>query len=299
MEQPPTLAVLLVRHWLHDPAWFRALNERGNSRRWIFREVEASLRRLNSDWIDLYQVHRWDPQTAHEETLGALSTLVEQGKVRYIGSSTFPAPQIVEAQHVARERNLQRYLTEQPPYSLLARGIEADVLPTCREHGMGVLTWSPLAGGWLSGAWRKDQPAPASTRAQRMPGRYDLSRPENQVKLQAADALGRLAEQAGMSLVHLALAFVIRHPAVTSAIVGPRRMEQLESQLGAADVHLETALLDRIDQIVPPGTNFSYGDAVFTPPLSAHSPGRLLPLPPGTGEPAARERAPRDDAHSV
>ncbi len=241
-------------------------NERGNSRRWIFREVEASLRRLNTDWIDLYQVHRWDPQTAHEETLGALSILVEQGKVRYVGSSTYPAPQIVEAQHIARERNLQRYLTEQPPYSLLARGIEADVLPTCREHGMGVLTWSPLAGGWLSGAWRKDQPAPASTRAERLPQRYDLSMPENQAKLYAADALGRLAEEAGMSLIHLALAFVVRHPAVTSAIIGPRTMDQLESQLGAADVHLDDEILDRIDEIVAPGQNLSAVDAGWTNP---------------------------------
>jgi aryl-alcohol dehydrogenase-like predicted oxidoreductase len=241
-------------------------NERGNSRRWIVREVEASLRRLNTDWIDLYQVHRWDPHTAHEETLGALSTLVEQGKVRYIGSSTFPAPQIVEAQHVARERNLQRYLTEQPPYSLLARGVEADALPTCREHDMGVITWSPLAGGWLSGAWRKDQPAPASTRAQRLPQRYDLSMRENQAKLEAVDALGRLADEAGITLVHLALAFVINHPAVTSAIVGPRTMEQLESQLGAVDVRLDEEILDRIDEIVAPGLTINPVDAGWTNP---------------------------------
>src|SRR5438105_6875318 len=130
-------------------------NERGNSRRWVFREVEASLRRLKTDWIDLYQVHRWDAHTDHDETLGALSDLVAQGKVRYVGSSTFPAPQIVKAQWVARDRGHQRYVTEQPPYSLLVRGIEADVLPTCLEYGIGVMSWSPLAGGWLTGKWRK------------------------------------------------------------------------------------------------------------------------------------------------
>src|SRR5215210_6304531 len=168
------------------------VNEAGNSRRWIFREVEASVKRLNTDWIDLYQVHRWDPWTDHEETLGALSDLVAQGKVRYIGSSTYPAPQIVKAQWVARERGLRRFVCEQPPYSLLVRGVEADVLPTCRRHGMGVIPWSPLAGGWLSGRWRLGADAPASTRAQRLPARYDLSEPANRRKLEAADALGAL-----------------------------------------------------------------------------------------------------------
>src|SRR5215210_8716484 len=138
-------------------------NERGNSRRWVVREVEASLRRLGTDWIDLYQVHRWDPWTDHEETLGALTDLVGQGKVRYVGSSTYPAAQIVKAQWVARERGLERYLTEQPPYSLLVRGVEADVLPTCLEHGMGVIPWSPLAGGWLSGRWRAGEKPPTSS----------------------------------------------------------------------------------------------------------------------------------------
>ena len=236
-------------------------NEAGNSRRWIFREVEASLRRLNTDWIDLYQVHRWDPWTDHEETLGALSDLVAQGKVRYIGSSTYPAAQIVKAQWAARERGTQRYVCEQPPYSILARAIEADVLPTCREHGMGVIAWGPLGGGWLSGRWRKGVDEIASTRAQRIPQRYDLSLPANQAKLEAADALGKLADDAGMSLIHMALAFVIRHPAVTAAIIGPRTMEQLESQLGAADVVLDDALLDRIDEIVAPGTNVNPVDA--------------------------------------
>jgi aryl-alcohol dehydrogenase-like predicted oxidoreductase len=244
-------------------------NEAGNSRRWIFRAVEASLKRLQTDWIDLYQVHRWDPWTDHEETLGALSDLVAQGKVRYIGSSTYPAPQIVKAQWVARERGLQRFVCEQPPYSILARGIEADVLPTCREFGMGVIVWSPLAGGWLSGRWRKGADDLTSRRSALVPDRYDLSIPANQAKLEAADALGQLAEEVGISLIDMALAFVIRHPAVTAAIIGPRTMEQLESQLGAADVVLDDAVLDRIDEIVAPGTTVNPADAGWTNPALA------------------------------
>ena len=241
-------------------------NQAGNSRRWIVREVEASLKRLNTDWIDLYQVHRWDDWTDHDETLGALTDVVQQGKVRYIGSSTYPAAQIVKAQWVARERNLQRFVCEQPPYSLLVRGVEADVLPTCREHGMGVIPWSPLAGGWLSGKWRKGADDLTSRRAAMIPARYDLSVPANQAKLEAADALARLAEEAGMSLIHLALAFVINHPAVTAAIIGPRTMEQLESQLPAAEVELSDDVLDRIDEIVTPGTNINPADGGWTNP---------------------------------
>jgi aryl-alcohol dehydrogenase-like predicted oxidoreductase len=244
-------------------------NEAGNSRRWIFREVEASLKRLKTDWIDLYQVHRWDPWTDHEETLGALSDLVAQGKVRYIGSSTYPAAQIVKAQWVARERGLQRFVCEQPPYSILARGIEADVLPTCQEFGMGVISWSPLAGGWLSGRWRKGADDLTSRRSAMIPDRYDLSIPANQAKLEAADALGRLADDVGISLIDMALAFVIRHPAVTAAIIGPRTMEQLESQLGAADVVLDEAVLDRIDAIVAPGATLNAADAGWTNPALA------------------------------
>jgi aryl-alcohol dehydrogenase-like predicted oxidoreductase len=244
-------------------------NQQGNSRRWIFQEVEASLRRLRTDYIDLYQVHRPSPDTDIEETLGALSDLVAQGKVRYAGSSTFPASQIVEAQWVARERRLTRFVCEQPPYSMLVRGIESDVLPTCQRHGMGVIPWSPLAGGWLSGKWRKGAAPPSTNRAARMPGRFDLSQPVNQRKLEAADALGALADSAGMSLVHLAVAFVLRHPGVTSAIIGPRTMEQLESQLGAADLRLDTAVLDRIDEIVPPGTNLNPADISWDNPALA------------------------------
>ncbi|MGI8802696.1 MAG: aldo/keto reductase [Solirubrobacteraceae bacterium] len=241
-------------------------NERGNSRRWIMREVEASLKRLQTDWIDLYQVHRWDPWTDHEETLGALSDLIAQGKVRYIGSSTYPATEIVKAQWAARGGAHHRFVCEQPPYSILARGVEADVLPTCRGYDMGVIPWSPLAGGWLSGRWRKGAEDLGSRRAAMIPDRYDLSLAENQAKLEAADALALLAEEAGLSLIHMAIAFVIRHPAVTAAIIGPRTLEQLESQLGAADVELSGELLDRIDEIVPPGTNVNPADAGWTNP---------------------------------
>jgi len=241
-------------------------NEAGNSRRWVIREVEASLKRLQTDWIDLYQVHRWDPWTDHDETLGALSDLVHQGKVRYIGSSTYPAAQMVKAQWVAAKRGLQRYVTEQPPYSLLVRHVEADVLPTALEYGMGVIPWSPLAGGWLSGKWRKGQDTPQSSRAQRIPQRFDMSNPANQAKLEAADALAQLAEENGLSLIHLALAFVINHPAVTAAIIGPRTFEQLESQLGAADVKLSAEILDRIDEIVAPGTTVNPVDMGWSNP---------------------------------
>ncbi len=241
-------------------------NKRGNSRRWIVQEVDNSLRRLGTDWIDLYQVHRPDPDTDVEETLSALTDLQRQGKIRAFGSSTFPAHQVVEAQWTAQQRALGRFVTEQPPYSLLVRGVEADVLPVAQRYGMGVLPWSPLAGGWLTGRYRKGQDAPTSQRSQRMPARYDLSNPGNQRKLDAADALAVLAEQAGISLIHLALAFVSQHPAVTAPIIGPRTMQHLESQLGAVDVTLSTDVLDRIDEIVAPGVTLSRSDAGYQPP---------------------------------
>jgi len=241
-------------------------NKSGNSRRWIFQEVERSLTRLKTDWIDLYQVHRPEPETDIEETLGALSDLVHQGKVRYIGSSTFPPSQVVEAQWASRKRGLQRFVCEQPPYSMLVRGIEGDLLPTALRHGMGVIPWSPLAGGWLSGAWRKGREAPSSTRAQRLPARYDLSLPGNQRKLDAVEELAQLAEQTGISLIHLALAFVIRHPAVTAAIIGPRTMEQLQSQLGAEQVVLSEEVLGRIDEIVAPASNVNPADGGWQDP---------------------------------
>src|SRR3954462_6685528 len=248
-------------------------NEFGNTKRWIRREVENSLRRLGTDWIDLYQIHRPEDDTDIDETLGVLTDLVREGKVRYIGSSTFPPSQIVEAQWVPERRGRERFVCEQPPYSLLARGIENDVLPTCRRHGMGVIPWSPLAGGWLSGNYRKGEDLPQSRRAQRMPARYDMDDPGNQRKLDAADALGKLADESGMSLIGLALAFVIRHPAVTAAIIGPRTMEHLESQLTAADVELPDDVLDKIEEIVPPGVNLNHTDTGWQNP--ALEPGAL------------------------
>jgi aryl-alcohol dehydrogenase-like predicted oxidoreductase len=244
-------------------------NRRGSSRRWIVAEVENSLRRLQTDWIDLYQVHRPDPHTDIEETLGALTDLQRAGKIRAFGCSTFPAHQIVEAHWTSERRGLGRLVTEQPPYSLLVRGIEADVLPVAERYGMGVLPWSPLAGGWLTGRYRKGKEAPASHRAERLPARYDLSVPANQAKLDAVEDLSVLAEEAGLSLVHLALAFVLQHPAVTAPIIGPRTMEHLESQLGAADVTLTSDVLDRIDEIVPPGTTISVSDRGYVAPAIA------------------------------
>jgi len=244
-------------------------NEFGNSRRWITREVDKSLRRLGTDWIDLYQIHRPEWDTDIDETLGALTDLVRAGKVRYFGSSTFPASMIVEAQWVAERRGRERYVCEQPPYSILVRGIEADVLPVCLDYGIGVIPWSPLAGGWLTGRYRKDQEVPTSRRAQLVPHRYDMSLPGNQAKLEAADQLAQVAEETGISLIHLALAFVIRHPAITAAIIGPRTMEQLESQLGADEVELSDEVLDRIDEIVPPGTNLNPRDAGWENPALA------------------------------
>jgi aryl-alcohol dehydrogenase-like predicted oxidoreductase len=252
-------------------------NQSGGSRYWIMKECENSLRRLGTDHIDLYQCHRPDPTMDSDEILGALSDLVHQGKVRYIGSSTWPASAIVEAQWVAERRVRERFVCEQPPYSILVRGIEADVLPTCQRYGMGVIPWSPLAGGWLSGKWRLGEDNPGSRRAQRIPDRYDLSKPENQKKLEAADALAVVAEKAGVSLPHMAVAWVINNPAVTSAIIGPRTMDQLTSQLGAADVQLDADVLDEIDRIVPPGTNFNWADAGYQPPMIADARKRRRP----------------------
>jgi aryl-alcohol dehydrogenase-like predicted oxidoreductase len=241
-------------------------NRRGNSRRWIVEEVENSLRRLGTDWIDLYQIHRPEPDTDIDETLGALTDLVRAGKVRYVGSSTFPAEAIVEAQWTAERRGRERFVCEQPPYSILARGIEADVLPTCERYGMGVIPWSPLAGGWLSGRYRQGAETPGSSRASRMPQRFNPELPENQRKLEAADALANLAEEVGLTLVEMALAFVVEHPAVTAAIIGPRTMEQLEGQLGAGQVKLSQEVLDRIDEIVPPGATINAADKGWQPP---------------------------------
>jgi len=239
-------------------------NAQGNSRRWITAEVENSLRRLGTDYIDLYQIHRPDESTDIHETLGALTDLVHAGKIRYFGSSTFPADMTVEAQWVSSTRHLGRFSTEQPPYSILVRGIERDLLPVAQAYGMGVISWSPLAGGWLSGKYGEGK-TNTSRRSERLPARYDLAVPENQKKLEVVNQLTKLAEETNLSLVHLALGFVLEHPAVTSAIIGPRTMEQLESQLDAADLRLEASVLDRIDEIVPPGTNLNPGDAGWIP----------------------------------
>src|SRR6202035_1093620 len=202
-------------------------NERGNSRRWLIRECENSLRRLGTDYIDLYQIHRPDPDTDIDETLGALSDLIRAGKICYAGSSTFPPSQIVEAQWTAERRGRERFVCEQPPYSILVRGVETEVLPVCQRYAMGVIPWSPLAGGWLSGRYRKGRDIEPSHRASRIPQRFDLNLPENQPKLDAAAALAGVPEDAGLGLIQLAIGFVNAHPAVTSAIIGPRTMEQL------------------------------------------------------------------------
>jgi aryl-alcohol dehydrogenase-like predicted oxidoreductase len=241
-------------------------NHRGASRRWITEAVEGSLRRLQTDWIDLYQVGVPDRNTDIDETLGALSDLVRAGKIRSFGASKVPASEIVEAQWTAERRGHGRFRTEQPPYSLLTRAIEYDVLPTCLRHGMGVLSYSPLAGGWLSGRYRKGQQVSgpgSAARGLRFPGAYDSANPANAAKLDAADAFGALADEAGITLVQMAVAFVLRHPAVSSAIIGPRTMEHLDAYLAADGIELPIDLLDRIDQIVPPGVTVSVADNMW------------------------------------
>ena len=239
-------------------------NQFGNSRRWIVKEVENSLRRLKTDWIDVYQIHRPEPATDIDETLGALSDLVHAGKVRYIGSSTFPAHQIVEAQWVAEKRGRERFVCEQPPYSMLIRRIEGDVLPVCQRYGMGVIPWSPLAGGWLSGAFGPGREN-TSRRATFLPHHYDMELPGNRAKLEAVIQLNELADAAGLSLIQLALGFVLEHPGVTSPIIGPRTMEHLQSQLPALELRLSSGVLDRIDEIVPPGTDLNDTDVGWVP----------------------------------
>ncbi|MBI3648963.1 MAG: aldo/keto reductase [Actinobacteria bacterium] len=248
-------------------------NERGNSRVWIAREVENSLRRLGTDHIDLYQIHRPEAETDIEETLGALTDLQRQGKIRYFGSSTFPGWQIVEAQWTAERRGLSRFRTEQPPYSIFVRQIEHDVLPVAQTYGMGVLVWSPLCRGWLTGRYRRERfDDSAEARATRgrergapIAAQFDLSRPENQRKLDLVEGLAKIAADAGVPLTHLAIAFTLAHPAVTSAIVGPRTLPQLEDLLAGADVRLDEGTLDAIDALVPPGTLVDENDRGFAP----------------------------------
>lgn len=240
-------------------------HHRGASRRWLVRALDASLRRLGVDHVDLYQMHRWDPETSDEETLSALTDLQRAGKIRAFGSSTFPAYRIVQGQWTARDRGLSRYVTEQPSYSMLQRGLEADVLPVTQEYGMGVLAWSPLASGWLSGAVRAGQPA-TTHRAAVLPDRFDLDAPHNRARLDAVEKLAKVADEAGLTLIQLALGFVTTHPGVTCALIGPRTLEHLHSQLAAADTVLDDDVLDAVDAIVPPGTDLAPGEKFDTPP---------------------------------
>ncbi|QFU89337.1 aldo/keto reductase [Amycolatopsis sp. YIM 10] len=240
-------------------------NHRGSSRRWLVTALENSLRRLGVDHVDLYQIHRWDPATSDEETLSALTGLRSAGKIRYFGSSTFPAYRIVQAQWTARERNLGRYVTEQPPYSILQRGVESHVLPVTEEYGMGVLVWSPLASGWLSGAIREGREI-TTNRSAVLPERFDTERPVNRAKLDAVERLAKVAEQADLTMIQLALGFTTAHPAVTSAIIGPRTPAHLHSQLAAADTVLSADVLDAIDEIVAPGVDLAPEEKYDTPP---------------------------------
>ncbi|MEV7099560.1 aldo/keto reductase [Amycolatopsis sp. NPDC051045] len=240
-------------------------NHRGNSRRWLVTALDDSLRRLGVDHVDLYQIHRWDPATSDEEALSALTDLQRAGKIRYFGSSTFPAYRIVQAQWAAREHHLRRYVTEQPSYSILQRGIEGHVLPVTEEYGLGVLAWSPLASGWLSGAVRAGREI-TTNRAKILPQRFDLDVPANRARLDAVEKLTKIADQAGLTLIQLALGFVTAHPAVTSALIGPRTLEHLHSQLAAADTVLSADVLDEIDTVVAPGLDLAPDEKVDTPP---------------------------------
>ncbi|WP_086802385.1 aldo/keto reductase [Streptomyces caniscabiei] len=241
------------------------LNHRGGSRRWLVSALDDSLRRLGVDHVDLYQLHRWDPDTDDEETLSALTDLQRAGKIRYFGSSTFPAHRIVQAQWSAREHRLGRYVTEQPSYSVLQRGVEAHVLPVAEEYGLGVLVWSPLASGWLSGAVREGR-AVATGRSAFMPDRFDLTLPYNRTRLAAVERLAVIADEAGLTLIQLALGFVTAHPAVTAALIGPRTLEHLHAQLAAADTVLSADVLDAIDAVVAPGTDLAPHEKYDTPP---------------------------------
>ncbi|AXG80911.1 aldo/keto reductase [Streptomyces paludis] len=241
----------------------------GNSRHWIHRAVDNSLRRLGTDHIDLYQAHRPDPTTDFDETLGALDDLVHQGKIRYFGTSVHSPAQIVEGQWTAERRGLRRPVSEQIPYSPLVRSNEREVLPLAAKYGLGVLAYGPLAAGWLSGSYRKGAPQPTSHRENLIPGRYDITAPGNAGKLAAAEALATLAEEAGLTLVQLSVAFALNHPAVSSVIIGPRTRAHLDAYLGALDVRLTADVLDRIDAIVPPGSVFHLRDTGTVPPAVA------------------------------
>ncbi|MGW7379101.1 aldo/keto reductase [Streptomyces sp. NPDC054794] len=235
-------------------------NQQGNSRRWLVRALEDSLRRLGTDHVDLFQIHRPAPDTDVEETLSALTDLVRAGKVRAVGTSSFPASDIVEAQWVAERRGLVRFRTEQPTYSILNRGIEREVLPVCERYGMGVMVYSPLAGGLLTGRYRKGRQADSHRAG------FGFKHLSDERRLEAVERLIPLAEEAGMSLTHLATAFAIAHPGVTSAIIGPRTMDHLDDLLAGAKTSLTDDILDRIDAIVPPGTDVGTLDMAYNPP---------------------------------
>jgi len=238
-------------------------NRRGNSRRWIMTAVDESLRRLGTDWIDLYQAHRPDAETAIEETVEALTDLVRAGKIRAWGTSTFPAEDLVAAHWAAERSGGIGPHCEQPPYSVLCRGVERDVLPVARRHGMGILTWSPLSGGWLTGKYTRGDGAPEGSRGATNPDHFDGG---NDAKFDAVEALTAVAAAASVSLTHLALAWNGEHPAVTSTLLGPRTEDQLTDLLGAAQIRLDPDTLDAIDAIVAPGRNVNPADAGWAPP---------------------------------
>ena len=240
-------------------------NQQGASRRWIMAAAENSLRRLQTDYIDLYQLHRPDPGTDIEETLSALSDLIHSGKVRAIGASQTPASGIIEAQWTAQRHGLERFHTEQPPYSILNRGIEAEVLPVAQRYGMGTLVWSPMAGGLLTGRYRKGERASTHRAA------FGFKHLSDERRLDAVEQIIPLAEKAGLPVTHLAMAFAIAHPGVTSAIIGPRTMDQLDDLLASVDVTLTDEILDRIDEIVPPGTDVGALDMAYRSPAIQRS----------------------------
>jgi len=246
-------------------------NQQGASRRWIVTAVENSLRRLQTDHIDVYQIHRPDPDTDIEETLAALTDLVRSGKIRSFGTSNMPASNLVEAHWVAERRGLERFRTEQPPYSILNRSIEREVLPVAQQYGMGILAWGPLGQGMLTGRVRRGQDNDV-TRAKFFTAFSDERR------LDAVERLIPLAEEAGLSMPHLAMAFAISHPGVTSALLGARTMEQLDDLLAGVDVVLSDDVLDRIDEIVPPGTDIGTLDQAYVPPAIQQTELRRRPL---------------------
>jgi len=254
--------VVLATKFHHPVGGHDDPNRRGNSRRWIIRAIDDSLRRLGTDHVDLYQVHRPDPTTDLSETVAALNDLVQAGKIRAWGTSTFPAEEIVEAHWAATRLGVAGPHTEQPPYSVLTRGIERDVLPVAQRYGMGVVVWSPLAGGWLTGKYRRTDPVPPGSRGATNPDHFDVG---NAAKFDAVERLTALAGEAGLDLTHLALAWAVEHPGVTAALIGPRTPDQLRDLLGAAELRLEPSLLDAIDEVVAPGRNVNDDDVGWTP----------------------------------